>query len=240
MYFQPVADLHTHTCASPHAYSTVTENATAAASRGMLAIACTDHGPRMADGVHWWHFYCLKNLPDHIAGIRHLRGCETNVCGVDGSLDLPERAFSSLEIVIASMHDSAMPLLSPEEITEAWLAVARDPRVDIIGHCGTPMYAFDYEKVIPEFGRMGKVVEINESTFRMRVSSVQNCARIAQLCKQHGVRITVDSDAHYHEMIGSVPKASAMLEEIDFPQELIINSSRERLEAFLQEKQITL
>ena len=240
MYFQPVADLHTHTCASQHAYSTVTENATAAAARGLLAVACTDHGPQMDDGVHWWHFYCLKNLPDHIAGIRHLRGCEANVNGFDGSLDLPDRAFSSLELVIASMHDSAMPFGTPAEITEAWLAVARDPRVDIIGHCGTPMYGFDYEKVIPEFGKCGKVVEINESTFKMRASSLENCARIAQLCKQHEVRIVVDSDAHYHESIGVMPKAMAMLEEIAFPKELIINSSRDCFESFLKEKQLSL
>ena len=240
MYFQPVADLHTHTCASPHAYSTVTENATAAAARGLLAVACTDHGPRMADGVHRWHFICLRNLPDHIAGIRHLRGCEVNISDFDGTLDLLDRDFNSLEIVVASMHDCVMPRGTREEITAAWMAVARDPRVDIIGHCGTPMFAFDYETVIPEFGRQGKVVEINESTFKMRTSSLENCAHIARLCMQHGVRITVDSDAHFHESVGVVPKAAAMLEEIGFPQELIINSSRERLEAFLKEKQLTL
>lgn len=45
MGFQPVADLHCHTVASTHAYSTVGELAQAAASQGLSAVACTDHGP---------------------------------------------------------------------------------------------------------------------------------------------------------------------------------------------------
>ena len=38
----------------------------------------------------------------------------------------------------------------------------------------------------------------------------------------------------------SVEVAVAMLEEIGFPKELIINSSRERLEAFLETKGLSL
>lgn len=44
-----VADLHCHTVASTHAYSTVTELARAAAEQRLLAIACTDHGPGAPD-----------------------------------------------------------------------------------------------------------------------------------------------------------------------------------------------
>lgn len=239
-YFRPVADLHTHTLASPHAYSTLTENATAAAALGMVAVACTDHGPKVGDGMHIWHFTNLKILPDRIAGLRHLRGVEANVCDFKGTLDLPERVLRSMELVIASMHDGTMPHGTPEQITEAWLAIAEDPEVDIIGHCGTPLYAFDYEAVIPVFGRYGKVVEINEGSFRVRKQSLENCARIAALCKQHGVRVAVNSDAHYHEQVGKTENAVALLMETEFPLELVINSSRERFEEFLKEKQLTL
>lgn len=58
-----VADLHCHTIASTHAYSTVTELAKAASERGLLAIACTDHGPAAPDSPHIWHFGNLDVLP---------------------------------------------------------------------------------------------------------------------------------------------------------------------------------
>ena len=239
-YFYPVADLHTHTLASPHAYSTLTENAAAASALGMIAVACTDHGPKVGDGMHPWHFGNLKILPDHIAGVRHLRGTEVNILDFEGSLDLSEGHLGQLEIVIASMHEGTMPFGTPEQITEAWLAVASNPLVDIIGHCGTPVYAFDYEAVIPVFGQYGKVVEINEGTFRVRQKSLENCRRVVQLCKQHGVRVAVNSDAHYHEQVGKTEHAVALLAEEQFPLDLIINTSRERFEAFLKEKQLSL
>ena len=239
-YFRPVADLHTHTLASPHAYSTLTENATAAAALGMIAVACTDHGPKVRDGMHPWHFGNLRILPDRIAGIRHLRGAEVNILDFEGALDLSEERLEALEIVIASMHQGTMPFGTTEEITAAWLAVAANPHVDIIGHCGTPEYAFDYEAVIPVFGQCGKVVEINEGTFRVRRKSLETCGRIAKLCMRHGVRVAVTSDAHYHEHVGRTEQAVALLGEIGFPKELIINSSQEQFEAFLKEKQLAL
>lgn len=239
-YFHPVADLHTHTMASPHAYSTLTENATAAAACGMLAVATTDHGPKTGDSNHLWHFTNMRILPEHIAGIRHLCGAEVNICDYNGELDLPERALSALDIVIASMHEATLPCGTPEQITEAWLRVAENPLVDIIGHCGSPRYAFDYEKVIPVFAECGKIVEINEGTFRVRRKSLENCAAIARLCAKHGVRVVVNSDAHYAAHVGRLDNAVGLLQDVSFPKELIINSSRERFEGFLQTKGLLL
>ncbi len=51
---------------------------------------------------------------------------------------------------------------------------------------------YDYETVIPEFGTNGKLVELNESTFRNRQSSVPNCRKIMELCKKHSVPIIVN------------------------------------------------
>ncbi len=239
-YFKPVADLHTHTLASLHAYSTLTENATAGAAAGLIAMATTDHGPKIGDSNHPWHFTNMRILPKYIAGLRHLRGVEVNVCDYDGTLDMTERALGAMDIVIASMHDGTLPCGTPEQVTEGWLRVAENPDVDIIGHCGTPRYAFDYERVIPIFGEHGKVVEINEGTFRVRKTSLDNCREIAKLCAKHGVRVCVNSDAHYMADVGQLDNAVALLEEIAFPKELIINSSVERLEAFLREKGVEL
>ena len=42
-----LADTHTHTIASGHAYSTVDENARWAAEQGLRLLALTDHAPAM-------------------------------------------------------------------------------------------------------------------------------------------------------------------------------------------------
>ena len=49
---QLVADLHVHSIASGHAYSTITENARAGKARGLAAIAITDHGPALPGAPH--------------------------------------------------------------------------------------------------------------------------------------------------------------------------------------------
>lgn len=235
-----VADLHCHTLASSHAYSTVTELAEAAARRGLLAVGCTDHGVAMPDSPHPWHFFNLDTLPDRIAGVRVLRGVEANVLDASGRLDMPEEILDKLELTVASMHGDTCKAMSKEACTAAWLAVAENPRVDIIGHSGAPQFAYDYETVIPAFGRGGKAVEINENTFLVRRSSLPNCRRIAALCKRYRVPVAVDSDAHYHGNVAQVPQSLALLREVDFPPELIINASKESMNAFFARRGILL
>ena len=63
-----LADLHTHTIASGHAYSTLTENVRAAAMAGLELIAITDHGPSVPQGAHPWYFWNLKVAPSVLDG----------------------------------------------------------------------------------------------------------------------------------------------------------------------------
>ena len=57
----------------------------------------------------------------------------------------------------------------------------------------------------------------------------QSCRDIARRCAELGVGITVSTDAHISSDIGCFSQAPAMLEEIGFPQELIVNRSAESL-----------
>lgn len=237
--FTIAADLHCHTVASTHAYSTVTELAAAAAERGLVAVGCTDHGVGSPDSPHLWHFHNLRALPERIVGVRVLRGVEANVMDFDGRLDMDEESLSRLELVVASMHGGTMPSGTVSEYTDAWLGIADNPYVDIIGHSGSPDFAYDYETVIPAFGRSGKAVEINENTFLARKKSVSNCRRIAELCKKHGVFIALNSDAHYHLSVGQTPHCAELLREVDFPPELVVNGSVESLNRFFKRKNIT-
>ena len=55
-------DLHTHTVASTHAYSTIYEYVMVAKQKGIPLFANTDHGPELTDGAHEWHFLNLKSI----------------------------------------------------------------------------------------------------------------------------------------------------------------------------------
>ena len=54
-----IMDTHTHTLASGHAYSTIRENAAAAAGRGLELLAVTEHAPRMTGSCQAIYFQNL-------------------------------------------------------------------------------------------------------------------------------------------------------------------------------------
>lgn len=239
MYFDPYtieADLHCHTIASDHAYSTVLEMATYAHKLGLRAIAITDHGPKMEDGAHDWHFGNLRSLPPYIEGVRVLHGAEANIINYEGKLDIWERYQKELDWVIVSMHNPCLKPGTIEQHTEAYLAAAENPYVDVIGHSGSPDFKYDYEKVIPIFGEKGKIVEINSHSFVARRGSAENCITIAKICKKYGVSVVVDSDAHSCFSIGDLKQAANMLSSINFPQELILNRSFDAVAEFIEKK----
>lgn len=239
MYFKPYlieTDTHCHTVASSHAYSTVVEMAAYAAKAGLKAIAITDHGPKMTDGAHIWHFANLRCLPSYIEGVRVLHGVEANVIDLDGNIDMPEQYQKELDWVIASFHEPALGPANFDECTHAYLLLAENPYIDVIGHSGTDFYDYDYEKVIPVLGEKGKLVEINSHSFECRQGALENCRTIATICKKHNVPIVVNSDSHVCFSVGDLKNALEMLASIDFPPELIVNRSLETLADYIKKK----
>lgn len=238
---QIIADTHTHTIASTHAYSTAQEMIKSASEKGLYAIALTDHGYNMPGSPKEgeWFFDCLGAIPAYMYGVRVLKGVEANISDYLGGLDIPENTLKKLEWVVASMHTLTIEGESTfENCTNAWLSIAENPYVNVIGHSGTPYFKYDYEKVIPVFGKNGKLVEINNNTFKNRKSSSENCVKIAEICKKTNTRIIVNSDAHFSTAVGAMDDAINMLKEIDFPESLIVNSSVENFKAYLKEQNI--
>ena len=138
--------------------------------------------------------------------------------------------------MVASYHTSCTVPGTAAEHTRSYIQLAQNENVDLIGHSGSAEFVYDYETVIPIFGECGKIVEINAHTFVCRKKSIENCHRIAELCAKHNVPVMVNSDAHSEFEVGRVERALAMLEEIGFPEELIINTSETRIAQYLQSK----
>ncbi len=230
-----IADMHCHTTASTHAYSSVMENVYAAKKAELYALAITDHAENMPSAPGTWYFHNLKVIPRNIDGIYVLRGIEANILNSNGDIDLPLDLQVPLDWVVASIHGVAFEgNHDMDDCTQTWLNIAKNPYVNVIGHSGLPDFKYDYEKVIPEFGKNGKLVEINNSSFKIRQSSAENCKQIALACKKYGVNIIVNSDSHFCTQIGHFDNALKMLEEIDFPEELIINADINRFNSYLE------
>lgn len=230
-----IADMHCHTIGSSHAYSTIMENINYAKKSGLYAIAITDHSGFMPEPPAKWFFKNLKIIPKIIDGIRVLRGIEANVLNVSGDLDIPDEIEKPFNWVIASIHSHVYDGNNAQDCTQTWLNVAKNPYVNVIGHSGLPEYKYDYEKVIPEFGKNGKLVEINNHCFTQRPRAIPNLKEIARVCKKHEVKVVVNSDAHFCTQIGVFNEALKLLHEVNFPEELVVNSNQERLNKYLSE-----
>jgi len=107
--------------------------------------------------------------------------------------------------------------------------------VDIIGHSEQENYRYDYDLVTKAFARNHKVVELNGNSFNVRRDGIPNMRALLRACLANGCHISVDSDAHStHQLQHGLTALYAMLEEMQFPQELIVNATRENLVQELQ------
>lgn len=203
-----IADMHCHTVASGHAYSTVQEIAREASNKGLEMVAITDHGPSMPGGPHCYHFGNLRALPSEIYGVKILKGVEANIIDYDGNIDLPERYLDILDIVLAGFHTFCYPNGTVEDNTKAMINTIKNPYVDIIVHPGNPEFPININKVVEAAKEYNVNIEINNSSFTVsRRGSEANCIRIAKKAALIEAPIVIGSDAHSAFYVGTFDKA---------------------------------
>ncbi|MPN08291.1 putative phosphatase YcdX [bioreactor metagenome] len=221
-----VADLHAHTVASGHAYSTLLENAKAAADQELALIAMTDHGPSMPGGPHAYHFGNQRALPDELFGVRVLKGIEANVIDRAGSLDLDDNRLAMLDIVLAGLHTHCAPYGSIKENTTMMINVMKNPWVDAIVHPGNPEYQVDEEAIVAAAVEYDVALELNNSSLTVsRRGSRPHCDNIARLMKQYGAKIMLGTDSHFAYSVGDFTCAVELLRKHEIPPAQVINTS---------------
>lgn len=230
-------DVHTHTIASGHAYSTLMENAKAASEKGIKVLGTTEHGCTMPNAPHIWYFNNYKVLPREMYGVTMLYGVEANIIDYNGNLDMDDSSLEKLDIVIGSIHEPVYNVGSIEENTNAFINAIESGKIDIIGHLGNPNVPVDFIKIVKCAKENNVLIEINNSSLTTsRVGSLGNCRIIAKLCKENGNMIVINSDAHFCSKIGEFTEALNMLESINFPEDKIINTNPEALLDILRKK----
>ncbi|MFC1478682.1 phosphatase [Candidatus Margulisiibacteriota bacterium] len=230
------ADLHTHTISSGHAYGTVTEMAEAAAEIGLNGIGIADHGPAMPNGCHSYYFSNMVTLPRELCGVKLYRAAEANIIDPQGSLDIAEIALTYLDYVIASMHiNSVTPEgLSVEENTNMWKKVMENPYVKILGHPGNPYYPINVEEFVAAAKEKSKIIEINDASFIIRPGSEEILKNIVSEAANQKVMLVINSDAHFTNRVGAFDHPLRLIEELGIDEELIINTSTEKIEKYLR------
>jgi len=226
-----IADMHCHTQASGHAYSTVLEIAKEASKKGLYAVAITDH----AESPGHWYFHNMISIPRNLFGVNILRGIEANIINDQGEIDVPKDLVCPLDWVIASMHEDILEDKTlKQDYTDALLEVAENSVVNVLGHSGRYNFIYDCEKVIRKFGENGKLIEINNNSFSPYINSYEKCKKIAEICLRCSVNVVVSTDAHFSAQVGEFDDALRLLKDINFPEELVVNSSVERMENYIK------
>ena len=231
-----VLDVHTHTLASGHSYSTIREMANMAAKKGLSVLGITEHGPRMPGTCHNFYFSNLKVVPRQMSGVELLLGVELNILDFDGHVDLDEWMLRQMDVTIASMHPPCYKSGTVEENTRAYINVLKNQYVDIIGHPDDNRYKIDYDAFVYTAKEEGKLIEFNNASLNpegARVSAVENDYVILDLCKKYNQPIILGSDAHVDEDILNYDRIIPVLKEANFPDELIINSSFDELKKYV-------
>ncbi|MGL4945392.1 MAG: phosphatase [Fusobacteriaceae bacterium] len=234
-------DLHIHTNVNPHAFSTLEENISAAAKKGMEVIAITNHGPALEDTPHWWHLVNIGILPEVIEGVRVIKGVEANIMDDNGKLDINQRVYDYMELVLAGFHvvDGYGEIDNIEKNTRAILNLIKKQKADIIVHLGNPIFPVDYKRIVKIAAENRVALEVNNTSLGTitRVGSRKNCKTMLELAKEERCYISLGTDAHYSGHIGEFGRVIELLNEVDYPEELIVNSSRETFEEFLKLRQ---
>ena len=233
-----IADLHIHTVASGHAYSTVEEYAAAAKKKKLKVIAITDHGPAMPGGADPYHFSNQRMIPDILNGVRILRGGEINIIDPEGRLDLSNEYLKTMDFVSIAMHPKCGYEGSGEtENTKTLLKAMHNKYVKVLAHPGNPMYPIDFKKVIPIAKERGILIELNNSSLTIsRKGSFDRCFEIAKFVKSIGWKVTLGSDAHISTMVGDLDTVLKMAMDAGLKKEDIINTSMDLIDKYLVKK----
>ncbi len=228
------ADLHTHTMASGHAYSTATELAVAARRAGLGLIAITDHGPTCPGAPDPWYFWNLKVLPSVLDGVRMLKGVEANPADTESGVDLPDEILGQLDFVAVGFHPlTGFDQRDRARNTDSLVRAIANPLVDMVTHPGNEHeFPLEIDAVVAAASAAGVILELNDHSFAptsIRAVSNHREREFAEAAIAAGVPVAVNSDAHFASQVGHMEAALAVASEIGLAEHDIINHTPKKV-----------
>lgn len=231
-----IADLHTHTLASGHAYGTIRENAQAASEQGLRILGATEHGPGIPGTCDPIYFINLECVPPVLSGVRILHGSEINVLN-DGTLSLAQRYIDRLDYAVAGIHLQCYTDQGAQGNTKNVISCMKACRkLRFISHPDDDRTPLDYDLLCRGARDYHVALEVNNSSLKtpsFRLNSRKNYLKILSSCVKYGVPVVVNSDAHDPSAVGKCGLALDLILEAGFPEELVLNADEKRLMDFL-------
>jgi putative hydrolase len=237
---KPLIDVHTHSIASGHAYSTLVEMVSEAQNRGLKIFGITEHTPALPGACHSIYFRNLHVVPRQWGDMRLLLGAELNIINSKGDIDLEDEFFPMLDIRIAGIHKLCWENGTAEENTEGMIRVIQNPWINIISHPGDGTAELNFEPIVIAAKEHNTLLEINNSSLNpvrgKTHKSIPNNIEILNLCKKYEVPVILGSDAHITFDIANYDNILPLLNETEFPEELIINDKPNAFIKLLEKK----
>lgn len=179
----PISAMVEACCALGYAYMAITDHSENAAASRTLSI---DQLWRQRDEI--------ARVREQYPGITILHGVEVDILP-NGRLDFSDGVLEGLDLVLASLHDSARQ--DGPTLTRRYLKAIRHPLVSVITHPANQLvgrragYPLDYEAVYEAAAETGTALEIDGAPSHLDLDGEHARAAVAA-----GVTVTIDSDCH--------------------------------------------
>ncbi len=235
----PKLDVHTHTVASGHAFSSLQEMAKAASEKGLEILGITDHAPSLPGGPTFVYFLNMHVVPREMYGVRIMMGSELNILDTKGTLDLDESFYKLMDIRVAGIHKLCYSPGTITENTDGMLAAIYNKWTDIISHPGDGTAQLLFEPIVLAARDTQTLLEINSSSLkpvRQKKEAYANNMEILRLCRKYDVPIILGSDAHISFDVANYEYALPLIAESQFPEELIVNDKPEMFLEYIHKK----
>lgn len=224
-------DVHTHTIASGHAFSTMAEMIGAAQEKGLKIFGITEHAPTIEGSGCWLYFKNYWVVPREYDGLRLLLGVELDILDTEGHIDMEEKHYKYMDLRIAGIHSVCWKGGTREENTAGVVAAMHNPWVQIISHPGDGTAELDFEPLVLASKETGTILELNNNSLRPgrgKAKAIDNNRELLRLCMKHHVPVLIGSDAHITFDVANHDCAYDLAEEVGFPNELILNDKPEQ------------
>ncbi|MGH8900287.1 MAG: DNA polymerase/3'-5' exonuclease PolX [Egibacteraceae bacterium] len=192
-------DLHGHSDWSGDGKASLEDMLAAAAARGYVYWAVTDHAEGLAmNGLSRDQVLARREainvLQDRYPDLRILDGAELNI-GIDGALDYDLDFLLAFDFCVASVH--TLMNRPVREQTERIIRAIQHPAVHVIGHPTgrkigrRPGYEIDFDAIVQAAVEYGVALEVNASPWRLDLGG-----DLVRRAVEAGAVLTISCDAH--------------------------------------------
>ena len=225
-------DLHVHSLFSQCGLHTILELLERARSQGMKGIAITDHGLTVGGRLNSVFF---ERFVSPYPEVQVFKGVECNLLDAEGNIDFPVKFRKFIDIALLGIHPNTVKGGDARLYTDMLIkAIDRNPHIDIITHPNDPNYPIDFDNLARFAAERDVVIEINNSKIRYARSTVEEVKKLLAACVKYSCPVAVNSDTHAIHELGDDTSIRPVLEDVEFPEELIVNQTAERALSFIR------